>query len=112
MEAKIVSSVCRQQVTPDDITKMNPTYKTVISIYSLAAGEIGKTIGKPVVTEYPTGKAALVALNAAIAAGSASRYLIETPDGRQLPLDAAYTEVFGVAPIYSEGPTRYPHLKK
>lgn len=89
-------------------------FATVIQPYSLERGKIGEATDSPEITEHASGKAACVALNAAINRSTCTpcRYHIRTPDGRLLPLDAAYTEIFGVSPVYRDNrATSYPKLK-
>ena len=88
-------------------------FSTILSKYSLEVGEVGKPIGNPVVTEYATGKEALLALlNALNSKTGANRFLVGTPDGREISFDQAYFEVFKVRPVFRGGRTNsYPRLK-
>lgn len=92
-------------------------FKTVISAYSLLHGEVGKPVGKELVEVYADGISALLALDRAIEnpttqPGQAGQYLIETPDGRRLPFNKVYTEIFGEPPIETDMGFKYPRLKK
>ncbi len=88
-------------------------YSTIISKHSLDACEIGNPIGEPNVTQYASGKKALLALHAAINSKSgANRFLIGTPDKREIPFDQAYFEIFKVQPVQRDGrENSYPRLK-
>lgn len=93
------------------IANVNPVkFAVVLGCYSLEKGEIGKPIGKPHITEYADGKSALKALLAVIEDDStANTFHIRFPDGRLLPLNAAYTEIFGVPPVSLHNrPYKYP----
>lgn len=95
--------------------KTTDKYTTIISDYSLAAGQVGEPIGAPVITEFVGGVAALNALSVELStpypSGQGRRFFIGTPDGRELPFDAAYTEIFGESPRYRDNrPTLYPRL--
>ena len=92
-------------------------YSTILANYSLAAGCVGEPIGLPTVTEHATGKAALKALAVELSTpypkDQGRRFLIGTPDGRQIPFDQAYTEITGESPVYRDNRhTLYPKLSK
>ena len=85
---------------------MSNTFKVVISAYSLAAGEIGKSLDRPsVIREFDNAVDAMrdlydsIKKNEGYVPMEGQRKLIEMPDGRQLPLLKVYVETFGVEPV-------------
>ena len=94
------------------------TYKTITSRYSLEENNVGRPIGEEVITEFSTGKSALLALDFMIdyqqrEPQTGYIFLIELPSGERVPFDRAYTEIFGVPPIYRDNKAAlYPKLKK
>ena len=91
---------------------MKTTFATVITRVSFEEGLIGQQAGEPEVTEYPDGKSACAALNAAIDANRHGdrTFFIRFPSGKLLPLDGAYSEIFGERPRYGSR-NEYPRLK-
>lgn len=93
------------------------SFRVVVEAYSLAEGEVGKPIdGSRVVTVHANGVDALLALDGAIqnhhqAPGQGLRYQMQMPDGRLVAFDAAYTEIFGEAPVKRDNQLNlYPRL--
>ena len=92
-----------------------------ISCYSLAKGMVGEPVDKtPIIREHDDPISALIDLDNAIDNNEgdiepliAPKYLIITPDGRKLPLNAAYEEIFKVKPIAPDNRAySYPELRK
>ena len=94
------------------------SFKTVVEAYSLAQGEVGKSIeGSLVVESHPDGIQALLALDKAMrdhpqVQCQGLRFEIEMPDDRRVAFDAAYTEIFGEPPVkQGNRENLYPRLK-
>jgi hypothetical protein len=92
-------------------------YATVISDYSLAAGKVGKPIGEPEIIEHSDGYEALrvlwVAITTPYPKDQGRKFLIRTPDGRELSFDSAYEEIVREPPVYRDNKaTKYPRHNK
>ena len=95
-------------------------YKVRIHAYSLKKDEIGKPVEREVIIrEHASAKAALIDIEQAIVNDEGRQnpaengtYHIVMPDGRQLPMVAAYREVFGEEPKRkASGEYSFPRLK-
>lgn len=90
--------------------------KTIIQAYSLAQNKVGELIGEPIITDHEDGVHALLALDIALDShprvkGEGYYFQIELPDGRRVPFDTAYAEIFGEPPVRQDNRENlYPHL--
>lgn len=100
---------------------MSDQYKVIITYYSLEYLEVGRELEQFVYC-HETICDAVIDLDEKITVGiqgktkplgAGARFIIQTPDGRNLPLNEAYFEAFGELPKEkSTGEFYYPKLAK